>query len=97
MFRHLQHDRKTVTVFIDDAPVEAEAGEMMATVLLRHNLLATHRSPQGQPRGPYCMMGVCFDCMITLGDGRSEQACQTLAEEGLRIYRRLDQADEAAR
>jgi len=32
------------------------------------------------------MMGVCFDCMVTLENGQSEQACQIDATEGLKIY-----------
>jgi predicted molibdopterin-dependent oxidoreductase YjgC len=40
-------------------------------------------------------MGVCFDCMITLEDGRVEQACQTYAEDGMRIFLPVTRADEA--
>jgi len=32
------------------------------------------------------MMGVCFDCMVECEDGRSEQACQLYAEEGMKVY-----------
>ena len=86
MFRSVQPDLKTVTVYINDTPCKAEEGEMMAAVLMRENLTATHASPQGQPRGPYCMMGVCYDCMISLEDGGNVQACLTRAEDGLKIY-----------
>lgn len=95
MFRSIQHDQKTLTVFVNDKPCTATVGEMMASVLLRENITATHRSPQGQPRGPYCMMGVCYDCMITLEDGRNEQACLTPAQEGLKIYLGAGQIPES--
>jgi len=94
MFRSISPEPKTVTVYINDKPFTAQDGEMMASVLLRENMTATHTSPQGQPRGPYCMMGVCYDCMITLEDGRNEQACLTPAEEGLKICLSADPSRE---
>jgi len=97
MFRSKQNDRNSVTVFIDDEPCTALDGEMVVVVLMRENMTATHVSPQGQPRGPYCMMGVCYDCMITLEDGRNEQACLTPVEEGLKIYRRSSQTHGGSR
>ena len=85
MFRRIKSQDDTVTIYIDDKPFLATAGEPVANVLLNEGSARSH-GPERQTRGPYCMMGVCFDCMITLQDGRVEQACQTYAEDGIRLY-----------
>lgn len=95
MFRRIKPQHDTVTIYIDDKPCMATAGEAVANVLLNAGFRAVHTAPNGTPRGPYCMMGVCFDCMITLADGRVEQACQTYAEDGLRLYLLMSRADKA--
>ena len=73
----------------------ATAGEPVANVLLNEGFSSFHAAPNGKLRGPYCMMGVCFDCMITLQDGRVEQACQIYAEDGIRLYLMVDSPDRA--
>ena len=82
MFRRIRPQVDTVTVYIDDQPFMATAGEPVANVLLSEGFNSVHTT-NGQSRGPYCMMGVCFDCMITLQDGQVEQACQVYAEDGI--------------
>ena len=77
MFRRIRQQDDTVTIYIDDQPFRATAGEPVVNVLLNEGFNSVHTAPNGQSRGPYCMMGVCFDCMIMLQDGRVEQACQT--------------------
>ena len=95
MFRRVKPQDYTVTIYIDDKPFSATAGESVANILLNEGFNSVHTDPNGKPRGPYCMMGVCFDCMITLQDGRVEQACQTYAEDGIRLYLSLNRADRA--
>ena len=86
MFRQIIGHTTDITIFIDEKPTNAASGETVAAVLLRENIYAVHTAPNGEARGPYCMMGVCFDCMVTLENGQSEQACQIDATEGLKIY-----------
>ena len=95
MFRRVKPQDDTVTIYIDDKPFSATAGEPVANILLNEGFNSVHTAPNGKPRGPYCMIGVCFDCVITLQDGRVEQACQTYAEDGIRLYLPLNRADRA--
>jgi|GEM_PF-165296 len=37
------------------------------------------------PRAPYCMMGVCYECLVEIDDVPSQQACLTQARKGMRI------------
>jgi predicted molibdopterin-dependent oxidoreductase YjgC len=79
-----------ITIVVDGRPFEASRGDTVAAALLAHGRIA-FRSTEvaGRPRGPYCMMGVCFDCLVTI-DGRANlQACMVQAEEGMRVDTQL--------
>ena len=39
----------------------------------------------GAPRAPYCMMGVCFDCLVTIDGIGNRQACLTRVRQGMRV------------
>jgi predicted molibdopterin-dependent oxidoreductase YjgC len=41
----------------------------------------------GVPRGPYCMMGICYDCLVTIDGRANQQACMTPARAGMNIER----------
>jgi len=89
MFRKL-HDPgpDAVTIFIDGAEVAAEAGESLATVLLRQPQPWTRTTPvSGSRRAPYCLMGVCFDCLAEVDGVASVQTCLTPVKAGMRVAR----------
>lgn len=47
--------------------------------------VATRRSVGGEPRGPLCGMGICFECRVTI-DGRAhERSCQIAARDGMEV------------
>ena len=89
MFRKL-HDpgAAALTVFIDGRPVTAERGESVAAVLLRQPEGWSRTTPVSQsPRAPYCMMGVCFECLVEMDGQGSLQSCMTPVRDGMRISR----------
>jgi hypothetical protein len=40
---------------------------------------------EGRPRGLFCGIGVCFDCLVTVDDRPDERACVTPARPGLDV------------
>lgn len=89
MFRKL-HDPgpQAVTIFIDGRPVAAELGESVAAVLLRQQEGWSRTTPVSQSlRAPYCMMGVCFECLVEIDGQGSVQSCLTPVANGMRIAR----------
>lgn len=91
MFRKLHNPGETeLTVYIDDVAVPAEAGESAAAVLLRQEACWARLTPVKETkRAPYCMMGVCFDCLAEVDGVGSVQTCLTTVEDGMRIVRQL--------
>lgn len=86
MFARLPDDRQVVTIVVDGAPVAARAGDTVAAALLGAGLRAFRATAvSGAPRGPFCMMGSCFDCVVTIDGQRNVQACLARVADGMRV------------
>jgi hypothetical protein len=74
------------TVSVDGHEVTVPAGASAAAAVLIAGSGATRVSlVDGSPRAPFCMMGVCFECLMDI-DGEAEiQACMVAAREGMVI------------
>ena len=58
----------------------------MAAVLVRERVWRFHDNPvSGAPRGPYCGMGVCFDCELDIDGVAATQACMVDVRDGMTI------------
>ena len=97
MFERTPSDAEIVTIHVDGAPVEARAGDSVAAALLAAGITITRTTPAGgKPRGPYCMMGSCFDCLAVIDGVASRQACMTPVRAGMRVERQDGARDLAA-
>ena len=89
MFRRLPEalsGGRLVRLLVDGEPVEAREGDSLAAALLAAGRVACRTTPVGgAPRAPYCMMGVCFECLVTIDGMGSRQACLVEAREGMRV------------
>ena len=82
----LESPGPTVTIVIDGKPVEAREGDSVAAALLTAGIDHCRETPvSGARRAPYCMMGVCFDCLVTIDGVGNRQACLVLVREGMQI------------
>ncbi|MGH8235875.1 MAG: (2Fe-2S)-binding protein [Steroidobacteraceae bacterium] len=77
-----------VTVYVDDIPHEAIAGDSVASLLLTTSQ-PEHRTSviSGSPRAPYCLMGVCFECLVEIDGNPYQRACLVPLAHGMRIRR----------
>ena len=46
-------------------------------------------SQSASSRGPYCMMGVCFDCLVEINGLPNQQACMIKAKSGMTVNRQI--------
>ncbi|WP_207209842.1 (2Fe-2S)-binding protein [Tropicimonas sp. IMCC6043] len=80
-------DSPRVAVWFDGAELELPEGANLAAALLAAGVGVFRHTPvSSEPRGPFCMMGACFDCLVEI-DGIVRQACMTEVVEGLRVSR----------
>jgi hypothetical protein len=74
---------RSVTILLDGEPVEAFEGETVAAVMLARGRLETRTTVGGEPRGIFCGMGVCFDCLMVIDGVPNTRACMTWVRDGL--------------
>ena len=87
---------RPLTFFFDGEPIAAYEGETVAAALLavgRRTLRIT--AVTGTPRGVFCGMGVCFDCLVVIDGEPSRRACVTFVAEGMRVEKQLGFGDRA--
>ncbi len=76
----------TMEIMIDGNTVAVPAPGTVASALLALGHDAFRATPaSGVVRGPFCMMGVCFDCLVTIDGVANRQACLEPLREGMRI------------
>lgn len=83
MFKRFQENGAPISFSFNGTQIEAQIGDTVAVALLVANHRSFRETPvSGAPRGPYCMMGACFDCLVEI-NGENVQACITPVTEGL--------------
>jgi D-hydroxyproline dehydrogenase subunit gamma len=73
-----------LTVTVNGVAVEVAVG---ATVAVAAALAgqSCRTSISGQPRGPLCGMGICFECRMTINGTPHCRSCQILCEPGMEV------------
>lgn len=67
----------------DGETVPFRPGQTVGAALMQHGIRAWRTTRlQHRPRGIFCGIGVCFDCLITIDGQRTQRACLTPAVEG---------------
>ncbi|MFB6725001.1 FAD-dependent oxidoreductase [Kribbella sp. NPDC056345] len=72
-----------VPVTVDGSPVEAVAGQTVAGVLLARGQDAWRTTRGGErPRGVFCGIGACYDCLVVVNGVPDVRACQRTVSAG---------------
>jgi D-hydroxyproline dehydrogenase subunit gamma len=74
-----------VRLTIDGRPIDVPAGTTIAAAILIAGHSAFRRSVTGQPRGPLCGIGICFECRATVDGLSHRRTCQTIARDGMEV------------
>jgi predicted molibdopterin-dependent oxidoreductase YjgC len=87
MFRRLTEARgRALTVLIDGVAMQAREGDSVAAAMLAAGRIIARTTPvSGAPRAPCCLMGVCFECLVTVDGVANRQGCMTLVRDGMHI------------
>jgi len=75
-----------IEIIVDGRTVRAFEGESVAAALLAAGKRALRTtSRRGEPRGMYCGIGLCFDCVMTIDGQPNVRTCRTLVRAGMRV------------
>ena len=72
----------TITVDGESLPVQ-EGQSLLSVLLARGRLALRHSERSGQPRGPFCGMGLCMDCVVMVEDRGLVRACMERVQDGM--------------
>lgn len=73
-----------VTLTVNGSSVSVPVGATVATAVVIAGQ-ACRISASGEPRGPLCGMGICFECRATINGTAHCQSCQILCEPGMEV------------
>ena len=77
-----------VSISFDGHTVKVRKGLTVAAALLEANITSFRTTAvSGAPRAPFCMMGVCFDCLVVIDGMANQQSCLIEVRDGMRIER----------
>ena len=87
MFRRLpEAGSASISFEVDGRRLDARPGDSVAAALLAAGQAICRATPvTGAPRAPYCMMGVCFECLVTIDGVGNRQACLVRVAEGMKV------------
>jgi len=75
-----------VTITVDGRAIEARRGQTLGAALLANGVRVLRRTRrEGRPRGLYCAMGICYDCVVTVNGRPGTRACMTPVEPGMQV------------
>jgi predicted molibdopterin-dependent oxidoreductase YjgC len=78
--------RKEVTITVDDKVIKAFEGEPIASALLAAGIQTFRLTRErGEPRGYFCGIGLCTDCMMTVDGTPNVRTCITPVVDGMRV------------
>ena len=81
----------TISVEVEGRTVLVPPGASAAAAVLLAGLPSLRDTPvRGSERAPYCMMGVCFDCLVTIDGIVNLRACLEPVRVGMKIKRQQD-------
>ena len=83
-------------ISVDGEQIPAYDGETVAAALIASGRHVFRLSHGEEPRGFYCGMGVCFDCLVTVDGQQNTRACMTYVHQDMQIERQREWQSDAA-
>ncbi len=79
-------ERKQITIYLDSKKIPAYEGESIAAALAAAGIkVFRFTSIKDEPRGIFCAIGRCTDCIMTVDGQPNVRTCVTLAKEGMKV------------
>jgi hypothetical protein len=84
-------------VDFDGRPVPTTAGESVGAALTNAGIRSWRSTRKaGRPRGLFCGIGICYDCLLTIDGQPNQRACLTPVSPGMRLESGALAATEAS-
>jgi predicted molibdopterin-dependent oxidoreductase YjgC len=78
--------RETINIHVNGRAIAATPGETVMAALTAAGFKILKKSNvRGEARGPFCGMGVCYECLVTINGVPKQRSCMTEVEDNMEI------------
>lgn len=75
-----------INLSLDGTPLTARAGQTVGAAMTEAGITSWRTTRKnGRPRGLFCGIGVCFDCLVTVDGVANQRACITPVRDGMAL------------
>jgi D-hydroxyproline dehydrogenase subunit gamma len=75
----------TISIQIDGVEAQVQPGTSVAAAILNNGQTKVRKSVRGEPRGPVCGMGICYECRASIDGVRHVRSCMVQCVDGMVI------------
>jgi len=75
----------TVNLRVNGVEVTMPVGSVVSAAIMKTGVAGLQRSVTGEPRGPLCGMGICYECRVTIDGDAHCRSCQTVCRDGMDV------------
>jgi len=81
-----EKDMEYVNIIVDGKPLKAKKGEMILAALLANGIIINrYTKKRHEPRGLFCGIGQCTDCVMVVNGHLNVRTCVTPVEDGMTV------------
>ena len=74
-----------MNIKINDRQFPVKLGSSVAAAVMSSGVLATGKSISGKARAPFCGMGICYECRVTIDGVEHQRSCMILCRDGMEV------------
>ena len=75
-----------INIVVDGQALQAYPGETVAAALLAHGRrVLRYTAKRSAPRGMFCGMGVCYECLMRIDGAAGVRGCMTAVQDGMQV------------
>ncbi len=94
MQTHFHKSPKKIKIYLEGTELEVSEGISVTAAVLGAHVGHTRVTEKNESRrAPYCQMGICFECLMTIDGKANQQACMIEVREGMQIERQKGVTD----
>jgi D-hydroxyproline dehydrogenase subunit gamma len=74
-----------LSLTVNGVPLSVKGGTTVAAAVLLAGVTTFRSSVSGEPRGPLCGMGICYECRVTIDGEPHARSCQIVCRPGMLV------------
>ena len=74
-----------IQLAVNGVVISVKEGTTVAAAVLMSGAAAFRHSVTGEPRGPLCGMGICYECRVTIDGQAHSRSCQIMCRPGMQV------------